>query len=85
MDRLNQEGAAARMIHYSELFPFNARHVPIEELKQSKIIAVENNYTGQFADLFSQATGLPVDQRILRYDGRPFRPRDISDPIKANK
>lgn len=83
VDRLNQEGAAARMIHYSELFPFNARHVPIEELKQSKIIAVENNYTGQFADLFSQETGLSVDQRILRYDGRPFTPRDITDQIEA--
>jgi 2-oxoglutarate ferredoxin oxidoreductase subunit alpha len=85
VDRLNQEGVAARMIHYSELFPFNARHVPIEELKKSKIIAVENNYTGQFADLFSQETGLSIDQRILRYDGRPFTPRDISDQIKANK
>jgi len=83
VDRLNQEGAAARMIHYSELFPFNARHVPIEELKQSKIIAVENNYTGQFADLFSQETGLPVDQRILKYDGRPFTPREITDQIEA--
>ena len=83
VDRLNQEGAAARMIHYSELFPFNARHVPIEELKKSKIIAVENNYTGQFADLFSQKTGLSVDQRILRYDGRPFTPRDITDQIEA--
>lgn len=83
VDRLNQKGAAARMIHYSELFPFNARHVPIEELKKSKIIAVENNYTGQFADLFSQETGLPVDQRILRYDGRPFTPRDITDQIEA--
>ena len=85
VDRLNQEGVAARMIHYSELFPFNARHVPIEELKKSKIIAVENNYTGQFADLFSQETGLSIDQRILRYDGRPFTARDISDQIKAIK
>jgi 2-oxoglutarate ferredoxin oxidoreductase subunit alpha len=85
VDSLNQEGVAARMIHYSELFPFNAGHVPIEELKKSKIIAVENNYTGQFADLFSQETGISVDQRILRYDGRPFTPQDISDQIKANE
>jgi 2-oxoglutarate ferredoxin oxidoreductase subunit alpha len=85
VDSLNLEGVAARMIHYSELFPFNAGHVPMEELKKSKIIAVENNYTGQFADLFSQETGISVDQRILRYDGRPFTPRDICDQIKANK
>jgi 2-oxoglutarate ferredoxin oxidoreductase subunit alpha len=31
VDSLNLEGVAARMIHYSELFPFNAGHVPMEE------------------------------------------------------
>jgi 2-oxoglutarate ferredoxin oxidoreductase subunit alpha len=84
VDRLNRRGSIARMIHYSELFPFNARHVPIEELKKSTIIAVENNYSGQFADFFSRETGLSVDQRILKYDGRPFTPGEIINQIKAN-
>ncbi len=82
VDKLNQNGTLAQMIHYSELFPFNPQHVATEELRKAKIIAVENNYTGQFADFFSQATGLSVDQRILKYDGRPFTSREILDRIK---
>ncbi|UCG05165.1 MAG: 2-oxoacid:acceptor oxidoreductase subunit alpha [Desulfobacterales bacterium] len=82
VDRLNQNGIAAQMIHYSELFPFNPRHIGTAELRKVRIIAVENNYTGQFADFFSKATGLAVDQRILKYDGRPFTSREIVDQIE---
>lgn len=82
VDKLNQKGTVTRMIHYSELFPFNPRHLAAEELRKAKIIAVENNYTGQFADFFSKATGLSVNQKILKYDGRPFTAREIIDQIK---
>jgi 2-oxoglutarate ferredoxin oxidoreductase subunit alpha len=82
VDRLNQNGMTAQMMHYSELFPLNPRNIGIAELRKAKIIAVENNYTGQFADFFSKATGLSVDQRILKYDGRPFTAREIIDQIE---
>ena len=81
VDQLNQNGNSAQMIHYSEIFPFNPQHVATEQLGKSKVVAVENNYTGQFADLFSKATGLSIDQRILKYDGRPFTSREILDQI----
>jgi 2-oxoglutarate ferredoxin oxidoreductase subunit alpha len=82
VDKLNQNGIAAQMIHYSELFPFNPQQVATAEFRKSRIIAVENNFTGQFADFFSKATGLSVDQRILKYDGRPFTSGEIVDQIK---
>jgi 2-oxoglutarate ferredoxin oxidoreductase subunit alpha len=81
VDQLNRDGLAAKMIHYSELFPFNPRHVTAEQLRKAKIIAIENNFTGQLADFFSKATGLSIDQRILKYDGRPFTSREILDQI----
>jgi 2-oxoglutarate ferredoxin oxidoreductase subunit alpha len=71
------------MIHYSELFPFNPRHVATEALEKANIVAVENNYTGQFADFFHKETGLFIDQKILRYDGRPFTARDIIEQIQS--
>ncbi|MBW2412070.1 MAG: 2-oxoacid:acceptor oxidoreductase subunit alpha, partial [Deltaproteobacteria bacterium] len=80
---LNQNGVTARMMHYSELFPFNMRHAPMEVLEKSKIIAVENNFSGQFADFFSAQTGLIIDQRILKYDGRPFTSREIIEQIEG--
>ncbi len=83
VDALNQNGVRACMIHYSELFPFNIRHAPMKVLEKSKIIAVENNFSGQFADFFSSQTGLTIDQRILKYDGRPFTSREIIEQIKG--
>lgn len=49
---------------------------PIKKLKEAlkgvaKLICVENNATGQLAD-FLKYYGINVDQRILKYDGRPF-------------
>ena len=85
VDILNQKNMAAQMIHYSELFPFNQQHIDTAALKKANIFAVENNYTGQFADFFSQSTGLPVYQRILKYDGRPFTPGEIIERINGNK
>jgi 2-oxoglutarate ferredoxin oxidoreductase subunit alpha len=82
VDRLNKNGIVAQMIHYSEIFPFNPQHVTAEQLGKIKIIAIENNYTGQFANFFSTATGLSIDQKILKYDGRPFTSREIVDQIK---
>jgi len=82
VDLLNHNGLTAQMIHYSELFPFNPQHVASAALAKSKIIAVENNLSGQFADFFSHATGLTIDQKILKYDGRPFTSREIVDRIK---
>ncbi|MGB5748564.1 MAG: 2-oxoacid:acceptor oxidoreductase subunit alpha [Desulfobacterales bacterium] len=82
VDKLNQNGIGTQMLHYCELFPINHRHLATAGLRKSKIIAVENNFTGQFADLFSNATGLSVDQRILKYDGRPFTSGEIVDRIK---
>jgi 2-oxoglutarate ferredoxin oxidoreductase subunit alpha len=82
VDRLNKNGIVAQMIHYSEIFPFNPQHVTAERLGKIKIIAIENNYTGQFANFFSTTTGLSIDQKILKYDGRPFTSREIVDQIK---
>jgi 2-oxoglutarate ferredoxin oxidoreductase subunit alpha len=82
VDKLNQNGATAQMLHYSELFPFNPQHFSMKALRKSKIIAVENNYSGQFADFFSKKTGLSVDRRILKYDGRPFTSHEIVNQIK---
>ncbi|MHC4749644.1 MAG: 2-oxoacid:acceptor oxidoreductase subunit alpha [Planctomycetota bacterium] len=82
VDKLNRNRIVAQMIHFSEIFPFNPRNLPPGALEKVKIVAVENNYTGQFADFFSKSTGVRIDQKILKYDGRPFTSRDILEQIK---
>ena len=51
-------------------------------LKTAKTtIMVEANQSAQMAGWIRQQTGLSVDQTILRYDGRPFEPVELSAAI----
>jgi len=59
---------------------------PVIELKKAvsgvkKLVAVEENATGQLASLAEQH-GIFPDHRILRYDGRPFPPEDLMARLK---
>jgi len=46
-----------------------------------RVIAVEENATGQLAMLAAQH-GIVVDDRILRYDGRPISPEDLLEKVQ---
>ena len=46
-----------------------------------KLIAVENNATGQLAGLI-KAFGIIVDETILKYDGRPFAADELEMRVK---
>jgi 2-oxoglutarate ferredoxin oxidoreductase subunit alpha len=70
-----------RVIQPILLSPF-----PVDQLKKAitgvtKLIAVEENATAQLATLAGQY-GIVPDERILRYDGRPFSPDDLLVKIK---
>jgi 2-oxoglutarate ferredoxin oxidoreductase subunit alpha len=68
------ENLGIKFVQVVSLEPFPTDAV-LEELKGvNKIISVEQNSFGQFADLFERKTGLKIDKRILKYDGRPFSP-----------
>jgi 2-oxoglutarate ferredoxin oxidoreductase subunit alpha len=78
VDRLNGQGVRARMLHFTDIWP-----VPqdVEKLLVGETIAVENNYSGQFADLLRMATGHTVSRRILKWDGRPLSPEYITHHV----
>jgi 2-oxoglutarate ferredoxin oxidoreductase subunit alpha len=78
---LNRDGISAQMMHFSEIFPFTAASFTSKIKKKSKIFAVENNYVGQFSEIFTRETGLPVFHKILKYDGRPFSPQEIVSQV----
>jgi 2-oxoglutarate ferredoxin oxidoreductase subunit alpha len=77
VELLNRDGISAQMMHFSEIFPFTAVSFAKKIKKKSKIFAVENNFNGQFSEIFSRETGLPVFHKILKFDGRPFSPQEI--------
>ncbi|MFC1824506.1 2-oxoacid:acceptor oxidoreductase subunit alpha [Thermodesulfobacteriota bacterium] len=82
VEQLNMEGLQSRMLHFSEVFPFHWGNISKKINTKAKIFAVENNFTGQFSDLFKSETGMPIHRRILKYDGRPFTPKEIVTQVK---
>ncbi len=66
------------------LEPFPSEEVKREIENADRIYVVENNVTGQLADLIAEKTGRIIEEkeRILKYDGRPFTPEDIKRMIE---
>lgn len=61
-----------RYIHLLYLSPFPTDIVKNEMKKAEKVIIVENNFNGPIGELIRENTGVQVDQKILKYDGRPL-------------
>jgi len=74
VDRLGARGVRVRMLHFADIWPLPSG---VAELLTGETVAVENNYSGQFADLLRMATGHAVSRRILKWDGRPLSPEYI--------
>ncbi len=60
---------------------------PLEEYKRAvtgveKIICVENNATAQLVQLINQY-GFDVDEKVLKYDGRPFVADELEEQLKS--
>jgi 2-oxoglutarate ferredoxin oxidoreductase subunit alpha len=75
--RLNAESTPARMVHFSELWPFPAQAVARSLGRPQKLVMVEMNATGQFNRLLRQETGIGADHLVLKYDGAPLTPEYI--------
>ncbi|MEK6969447.1 MAG: 2-oxoacid:acceptor oxidoreductase family protein [Nanoarchaeota archaeon] len=70
-------------LHLIYLEPFPSEIIAYLQ-KAKKILVIEQNSTGQLADLLSKqlAVTIPEHNRILKYDGRPFTAKDLLGRIK---
>jgi len=77
-------------LHLNVIWPFPAKLVkaalaPTSLLgKAKKLILIENNSTGQLGALIRQETGVEIREKILKYDGRPFFPEELTEKISKS-
>lgn len=76
------DGLPVKFLQIQVLKPF-----PIKIVKDilrgiTNIIGVEQNTTAQFGALLYAKTGVGVNHKILRYDGRSFEPLELRARIK---
>jgi len=83
MDALReQDGISVNFLQLRLMSPF-----PTEEVKEAlssskKLVDVEMNYSGQFAGLMREMTGISADYHIVKYNGRPMSCEEIYDALK---
>ncbi|WP_100399276.1 2-oxoacid:acceptor oxidoreductase subunit alpha [Bacillus sp. FJAT-44742] len=80
--RLEADGVKVNHAQIRLLHPF-----PSDELKPlmdraDKVVVVENNATGQLANIIRLNTGAAHIENILKYDGNPFLPSEIHNKCK---
>jgi 2-oxoglutarate ferredoxin oxidoreductase subunit alpha len=82
MARFKQEdGIDLRLMQILDIWPFPGQTVT-ELLQTSRqIIVVENNFTGQMANLIRQQTGIECT-KVVKYNGAPFSPNELYQRLK---
>lgn len=75
------ESLKLRVVQPITLEPFPATQFGSAMKGVKRLIAVENNATGQIARL-AEANGFVVHERIAKYDGRPFSVEELEEELK---
>ncbi|HUK75455.1 MAG TPA: 2-oxoacid:acceptor oxidoreductase subunit alpha, partial [Nitrososphaerales archaeon] len=83
MDALrDQDGIVVNFLQVRLLNPFPAEEVARALSKSKKLVDVEMNYSGQFAGLLREKTGISVDHLVVKYNGRPMSCEEVYDALK---
>lgn len=74
--------AKIRILQYQYLWPFDGDFSKRILGSSKKILLIENNSNGQLGNLIAQETGIVIENKLLKYDGRPFFREDIIKVLK---
>jgi 2-oxoglutarate ferredoxin oxidoreductase subunit alpha len=80
VEALQAEGIAVASVHFGQVWPLTPKMA--RGLSRRRLICIENNATGQFAQLLRRELGLAVDQRILKYNGECFTVAELVERIR---
>ncbi len=83
---LNREGISIGQMHFHEIYPLNKEFISRVINSSEKTFCIENNATGQLSSLLMRDCSVQIDEKVLKFDGRPFYfdelKKEISGRIK---
>ncbi len=79
---LRDQGTETAYIHFTYVYPINKDLVLSLFKRERHYVLIENNSHAQFGKLLMMETGIEIKDKLLKYDGRPFRPEEITDYVK---
>ena len=81
--RTNDQELKVNFLHFNVLWPFAKARAKAVLGRAKNILLVENNKTGQLADLIRQEVGVEIKNKFLKYDGRPFFREEVVEEINS--
>ena len=81
-EMLKEAGHSVSTLFINGIWPFPVQAVTKALKNAGQSYVVENNATGQLAHLIRGETGISIDTKILKYNGRPFTPAEIVEKVK---
>lgn len=82
-ERLNAQGIKVNHAHIRLIHPFPSAEMAPLVAKAKKVIVVENNYTGQLANIMKMNIGgHDKIEMITKYNGTPFLPGELENRVK---
>lgn len=76
--------SAVNYLHYEYLYPLKTEKIHQLVDTGNKMVLIENNATGQLGKLIAQETGFLFQEKILKYDGRPFFVEEVVSEINTH-
>ncbi len=71
-------------VHIAAPWPLNADEVRKVLKGTKKLVAIENNHTGQLANILEQ-NGIKIDERLNKFDGAQFFPEEVIESVSKLK
>lgn len=81
VERLAEQGVKANIVQIKTAWPFHTKEAKEILSARKRLIMVEQNYHAQMAGLIAEHTGILIEEKILRYDGRPLIAQNILDAL----
>jgi 2-oxoglutarate ferredoxin oxidoreductase subunit alpha len=69
-------------LHITWMSPFPSKEVKAILGKSKHILNIECNYSAALGGLIKENTGIEITDNLLKYDGRPFFPEEISEKLE---
>lgn len=78
-----KEFSNVNFLHITWMNPFPSEAVKEILSKAKHVMDIECNYTAQLAGLIREKTGIEIQDKFLKYDGRPFFVEEISEKLQS--
>jgi 2-oxoglutarate ferredoxin oxidoreductase subunit alpha len=80
---LQEDGRSVNFLQCRLMRPF-----PVEAIEKilrdaKRLVLIEENYSGQLGSVLAEHTGVRIQDRVLKFDGRPFSEDEVIAALRA--